>query len=146
MDGRTASPPRPSPRTSSLPCLCELSASTQEEYVDVFKLTRDLHAPSAASRSPLPLEMADLPPPPPPPYAAVSPPSQPRLEALPYDVLIRILRYATLRYVFLADRHAAIWWLVREVRLVSRTLRDGASLSPLLEPERAALRAAPDVL
>lgn len=69
--------------------------------------------------------MADLPPP---PYAAVSPKSLPRLEALPYEVLVRILQLSTTRYVHPTDRHAAVWWLVREVRLVSRTLRDGACL------------------
>lgn len=76
---------------------------------------------------------------PPPPYSADQPKGVPELTQLPYSILFEILRYTTLLHSYREQRQAALWWMVKDVRLACRGLRDGSSLSPqppLLPPQR----------
>lgn len=114
----------PPPQAHSVSLGSWLPFCSRSVRADPFNQRR-LQVLTRRRRSPAMDTQLDVPPPPP-PYSAVAPPSPPRLDCLPYDVLVRILRLATVSYAFLEERLAAVWWLVRDGRLVSRTLRDGA--------------------
>lgn len=77
---------------------------------------------------------------PPPPYSAGQPKDVPELTQLPYSILFEILQYTTLLHPYKEQRQASLWWMVKDVRLVCRGLRDGSSLTPtthtLLPPRR----------